>query len=135
MNKRFTPEIITELAPNEVFVFGSNTRGVHGAGAAKVAVEQFGAVMGKGEGLYGQSYAFPTKNKNIQTLSLGEIRTSVTLLIACCEENKDKTFLLTKVGCGLAGLSIAEVAGLFKEQQPLPKNLVLPEEFDAIING
>jgi hypothetical protein len=129
---RFTPEQITTLEPNEVFVFGSNRAGVHGAGAAKLAVEKFGAHFGEGEGVQGRSYAFPTKDENIQTLPLEEIEISVQRLLKACRMAPSKTFLLTKVGCGLAGLTVKDVATLFKNYT-LPKNLVLPMEFHEVI--
>ena len=132
---RFTAEKITELEPNEIFIFGGNLRGIHGAGAAKLAVEKFGAKYGEGEGLQGQSYNFPTKDENIQTLPLKEIETSVRNLIACCHKYKQKFFLLTKVGTGLAGLPIRDIAELFKAELPLPSNLVLPKEFHEVIYG
>jgi hypothetical protein len=130
---RYTPENITELAPNEIFVFGSNKRGIHGAGAARVAVEKFGAHYGEGEGLQGKSYAFPTKDENIETLPLDDIEVSVLRLIAACKKYPQKTFLLTKVGCGLACYSVESIANLFKSNTPLPKNLILPKEFADII--
>lgn len=57
--KRYTEEQITTLAPNEIFVFGSNIQGYHGGGAARMALNKFGAAWGKGDGLQGQSYAIP----------------------------------------------------------------------------
>ena len=133
MSKRFTPEIITELAPNEVFVFGSNQAGIHGAGAARVALDDFGAKWGVGEGLTGSCYAFPTKDRQIQTLPIKTIKKAIAHFIVCCHKHPEKTFLLTKVGCGLAGLKIEQVAEAFKEFAPLQSNIVLPKEFDAII--
>ena len=66
--KRTTPERITELQPNEIFVFGSNLRGMHGGGAAYVALRKFGAIMGQGVGLQGQSYAIPTMQGGVETI-------------------------------------------------------------------
>jgi hypothetical protein len=125
---KFTPEIITSLEPNEVFVFGSNLRGAHGAGAAKLAVEKFGAIYGEGEGLMGRSYAFPTKDENIKTLSLADIKTSVDNFLVCCKKYPQKTFLITAVGTGLAGYSASQIAPLFKEVALL-RNVTLPKEF------
>ncbi len=59
-NREYTPENITELRDNEIFAFGSNLRGSHGGGAARLAYERFGAVLGQGVGLQGRSYAIPT---------------------------------------------------------------------------
>lgn len=130
---KFTPENITKLEQNQIFVFGSNTKGIHGAGAAKFARSNFGAEWGIGEGLTGQCYAFPTKGYNIETLSLDDIDVSVIHLLGTVVVNTDKEFLLTKVGCGLAGLEIKDIANLFKKYKPLPSNLVLPKEFYDII--
>ena len=133
MQKKFTPEVITSLAKDEIFVFGSNLAGVHGAGAARLAYQRFGAIWGKGEGLMGLSYALPTKDTDIETRSLEHIGYSVIRLIDCCYANPDKTFLVTKCGCGLAGLRVQDIAPLFKTQSSLPTNLVLPREFHDII--
>lgn len=130
---KFTPEKITELKENEIFIFGSNLRGICGAGAAKFAHKYFGAEWGVGEGLSGNCYAFPTKDKNIETLSLKDIDISILYLLETVWTNKDKTFLLTKCGTGLAGYTIKQIADLFKKYLPLPTNLVLPKEFHDII--
>ena len=66
--KRTTPENITSLAPNEIFVFGSNLSGMHGGGAAWVAYRKFGAIMGQGVGLQGQSYGIPTMQGGVETI-------------------------------------------------------------------
>jgi len=99
----FTPEIIDELKSNEVFVFGSNWAGRHGKGAALQAVK-WGAKYGVGLGLEGQTFALPTKNRNLKTCELHEINSAVIALHICVNENKDKHFLITKVGCGLSWL-------------------------------
>lgn len=125
---RFTPENITELKNNEIFVFGSNLAGRHGAGAAKIAREKFRAVYGVGKGLTGRCYAFPTKDRQINPLPLESIRQEFIDLFACCENFPKYTFLLTKVGCGLAGYSIKEISGCY-EGLDIPVNLVVPEEF------
>ena len=99
--------MITKLAPNEIFVFGSNTAGRHGRGAALQARQQFGAVYGIGEGLTGQCYAFPTLDgsaNQLRPVNTHQLRESRNLLYKTCATNPDKRFLLTKVGCGLAGL-------------------------------
>lgn len=125
---RFTPDNITKLEENEIFCFGSNLAGRHGAGAAKFAKDKFGAAYGVGKGLTGRCYAFPTKDKYIKTLSLDAIKEEFIDLFACCEDFPKYTFLLTKVGCGLAGYSAKEIVGCFKNL-PIPANLVMPEEF------
>lgn len=121
-----TPENITALAPNEVFVFGSNLAGIHGAGAARVAHKLFGAKYLVGEGPTGQCYAIPTKDISIETLPLDEIATHVLNFLTYALEHPDKTFLVTKVGCGLAGYTPAEIGPLFKGA---PDNVILPKEF------
>ena len=123
---------ITELAPNEVFVFGANRRFVHGAGAARQAL-QWGAVMGKG-GLMGRTYALCTKDENIETLSLSEIKKEVEKFRQVVQDNPDKIFLLTAVGTGLAGIPVADIANLFEDfywgiLDGRIENVVLPVEF------
>ena len=132
---RFTPDHIKELNPNEVFVFGSNLGGRHGAGAAKTALKSFGAKYGQAEGLQGQSYALPTVNATItNTLSLAKIANHVETFIAFAKENTTLTFYVTEVGCGLAGLTIREVAPLFKDALNTP-NIILPMRFFNVIQG
>jgi hypothetical protein len=115
--------LIIGLDPTEVFVFGSNTAGRHGAGAALQARMQWGAELGVGEGLTGQCYAFPTLDHDLNQRSLDEITESVNKLYTVCEHNPDLTFLLTKVGCGLAGYPESVMQSLFQNH---PNNLILP---------
>ncbi len=119
--KRTTPECITELQPDEIFVFGSNLQGMHGGGAARVAYRNFGAVMGQGVGLQGQSYAIPTMQGGVET-----IRPYVDEFIAFAKEHPKLTFLVTRIGCGIAGFTDEEVAPLFAEAHGV-ENIVLPE--------
>jgi len=123
----FTPDHITQLAPNEIFTFGSNRAGRHGAGAARTALK-WGAVYGHGEGLMGQTYALPTKDERLRTLALGEISIHIGRYLKCAEQHPDLVFLTTEVGCGLAALIPAEVAPLFYAF-PIPANVVLPRSF------
>ena len=132
MPLKYTPDNISSLLPNQIFVFGSNLAGKSGAGAAKFAVKNFGAKYGVGEGLTGQCYAFPTKDENIKTMSLEQIQSHIPAFLKCCDDYPEKEFLLTKIGTGLANLSIKEVALLFGCFE-LPPNLVLPREFAEII--
>jgi hypothetical protein len=125
-----TPENITHLEPEQIFVFGSNLAGVHGAGAASLA-RKWGAEWGKGYGLFGQTYALPTKDRDIETLSIGDIRIFVSRLKACIKENPDLHFLITKVGCGLAGYSEKDIGPLFEDFLDIP-NCSLPIEFIEI---
>lgn len=125
---RYTPDHIETLAPNEVFVFGSNLAGRHGGGAAKLAAEKFGVTYGVGIGHEGKSYALPTKDERIQTLPLDEIGKHVGNLIVYAAAHPELTFLVTRVGCGLAGYTPAEIAPLFFGYA-IPKNVILPEVF------
>jgi len=127
-----TPENIESLLPNQIFVFGSNLKGAHGAGAARLAEEKFGAVFGQGVGLQGNSYALPTKDYNLSTLHLSEIQPYVDELWQFAKNNQTLQFLITKVGCGLAGYSVEDVAPLFYKFIALD-NITLPQEFTDIV--
>ncbi len=122
----YTPEKIFNLAPNEIFVFGSNLSGIHGAGAARLAFDRFGAVWGVGVGHQGKSYALPTKDKDIETLPLEEIKKYVDQFLDYAKSHLEFTFLVTKIGTGLAGYYIEDIAPMFSE---VPSNVVLPREF------
>lgn len=111
----FTPENIEELEPNQVFVFGSNLAGNHLGGAAKVAHEKFGAEMGVGEGITGQCYAFPTLAKNMDQIPHWKLEKHVEKFFEVAKNNPDKEFILTKVGCGIAGYPEEYVKYLFIE--------------------
>lgn len=119
-------KMITSLEKNQIFVFGSNLGGAHCGGAAKQALKMFGARSGKGEGMQGQSYAFPTLDSQLDRLTVGELIISRNRLYACCEKLPKYDFLLTKVGCGIAGYSEDHMKSLFTNP---PKNLVLPEDW------
>lgn len=103
----------TKPLDGEVFVFGSNLAGIHGAGAALLAKQEYGAVQGKGFGFYGQSYAIPTKNENIISLDMFSITAWVEEFIKFVNEHPEKNFFLTAVGCGLAHKSHKEMSELF----------------------
>lgn len=120
--------MINKLQPNEIIVVGTNENGFHYGGAAKQAFDDFGLKWGVGEGLSGQSYAFPTLNKEMEQRSEEELLNSIRILINNCEYYNNKTFILTSVGTGIAGFSIDYVKGLFN-QFTLPNNLTLPEEW------
>jgi hypothetical protein len=120
MEKRTTPEFITELQPNEIFVFGSNLKGMHGGGAAYIAYRKFGAIMGQGVGLQGQSYAIPTMQGGVET-----IRPYVDEFIQFAKEHQDLTFLVTRIGCGIAGFTDDEISPLFEKANDV-ENIVLP---------
>ena len=121
-----TDENIKRLTPYEIFVFGSNENGNHIAGTAKLALERFGAKNGVGEGLKGQSYAFPTLNKEMKQRTLDELKESVEKLYKCASKNTDKIFLLTKVGCGIAGYDEDIIKELFKDA---PANIIKPWKY------
>ena len=118
--KRTTPEFITELQPNEIFVFGSNLKGMHGGGAAYIAYRKFGAIMGQGVGLQGQSYGIPTMQGGVDT-----IKPYVDEFIEFAKENKNLTFLVTRIGCGIAGFTDDEISPLFEKAHDV-ENIVLP---------
>ena len=118
-----TPDFITHLKPNEIFVFGSNLAGHHGGGAARIALERFGAVYGQGVGLQGQSYAIPTMQGGVET-----IKPYVDEFIAFAAGHPGLTFLVTRIGCGIAGFTDEEIAPLFEDAHLLP-NVVLPRNW------
>lgn len=120
---RTTPENITSLADGEIFVFGSNLAGRHGAGAAATARRKFGAEPGVGEGLTGQCYAFPTLDDSLRKLTMRELQASRDRLYLIAGLNPELTFLLTRVGTGLAGYGEQEMADLFAGA---PGNIVTP---------
>lgn len=129
MENRVASDNIDTLYAGQIFVFGSNLAGKHGAGAAKLAYDRFGAVWGQGVGLQGQSYGVPTKYANVwQTLPIGNIAPFVNDLIKFAAENPDKTFLVTQIGCGLAGYECKDIAPLFESAKEV-HNIHLPAEF------
>lgn len=120
------------LKDNEIFVFGSNEKGYHGAGAAKYALDYFGAKFNQATGLQGQSYAIPTKNKEINTLPVEKIRKYVNEFINFATTHPEYVFLVTPIGCGLAGYKPADIAPLF---EIVPENVKLPEVFKTVLNS
>ena len=109
-----------------IFVFGSNLAGRHGKGAALYARQHHGAIYGQGVGLHGESYAIPTKDANIRTLPLEEIRGHVDAFKSFARANPHLTFHVTPIGCGLAGYKPAEIVPMFKSS---PENCILPDVF------
>lgn len=122
-SRRFTPERITELAENEIFVFGSNLAGAHGGGAALLAYRKFGAVWGEGVGLHGRTYAIPTMQGGVKT-----IKPYVDEFIRFAKEHPSLTFLVTRIGCGIAGFQDRDIAPLFKAAINV-ENIILPKGF------
>ena len=123
----FTLEFITELKADEVFVFGSNLAGMHGGGAAYVAFKKFGAVMGCGVGLRGQSYAIPTMQGGVET-----IKPYVDEFISFAKGHPELFFYVTRIGCGIAGFRDGDIAPLFSDAVGL-ENVCLPETFIAFL--
>ena len=116
----------------EIFVFGANRSGIHGAGAAKTAHQRYGAKWGKGEGFYGQSYAIPTKDKRIRTLPFDEVKRHVNTFVEFASQKPEMTFYVTKIGCGLAGFKEENIAPLFVNCLLL-ENVKLPKDFLDIL--
>jgi uncharacterized protein (DUF1810 family) len=123
---RITPERITKLAGNEVFVFGSNALGMHHGGAARVAVDKFGAVMGQGHGMQGKSYAINSMS------GIPDMMEDIKLFSEYAKAHPDKHFLVTPIGCGIAGYRPEEIAPLFKDCKEL-NNVSLPAAFWKIL--
>lgn len=119
---RVTPPYVNHLKDNQIFVFGSNSHGIHNGGAAYVALMKFGAEYGKGEGIQGSSYAIPS------TGSIAEFTDAVRRFIDFASEHPELHFFVTRVGCGNAGWSVSDVAPLFSDCVRL-ENVSLPEDF------
>lgn len=123
---RITPERISSLLPGQIFVFGSNCFGHHAGGAARFALDHFGAIWGNGEGLQGWSYAIPTME------GLDSTRQAVERFIAYAQQHPELTFLVTPIGCGIAGYTADEIAPFFANAKELP-NVYLPESFLKVL--
>ncbi len=130
MKQRVSPDHITGLKENEVFVFGSNLKGMHGGGAAKLAHDKWGAEMGKAFGFTsGQTYAIPTvSGAGGPKLTLNEVGNYIDKFIKEAQQNSEKIFLVTEIGCGIAGFTVKEIAPLFKKALEL-ENVYLPKRF------
>lgn len=124
---QFTPSAISALRPDEVFVFGSNLQGHHGGGAARVAMQRFGAIWGQGIGLQGQCYAIPTMQGGVET-----VKPYVAQFIDFAKEHKELFFYVTRIGCGIAGFKDQDMAPLFADALTI-ENVCLPESFAKII--
>lgn len=127
--QRITPNRISQLAANEVFVFGSNLDGHHYGGAARIAEEKFGAIFGQGVGLQGQSYAIPTMHGGVDV-----IKPYVDEFIKFAKQHPELTFLVTRIGCGIAGFKDSEIAPLFRGAIGI-ENIALPQSFMDVIGG
>lgn len=117
---------IETLEPNEVFVFGSNAFGAHGGGAARTAYQKFGAVWGEGRGLHGQSYAINTMS------GIDTMRQEINTFLAFALDHPELRFLVTEIGCGIAGYTPEEVAPFFRGASP---NVMLSESFAGICHS
>lgn len=123
ISARTTPRRISSLKDNEVFVFGSNLSGMHGGGAARTAYLRFGAVMGQGVGLQGKSYGIPTMQGGTET-----IKPYVDEFVAFAKAHPERMFLVTRIGCGIAGFTDKEIAPLFADATDV-ENISLPRSF------
>ena len=128
MNGRITSPRITELQPGEIFVFGSNLEGHHGGGAALLAWKKWGAIWGQGTGLQGQTYGIPTMHGGPD-----RIKPSVVEFLSFARQHPELTFLVTEVGCGIAGFRPAEIAPLFRDAVDV-ENIHLPQRFWEVLN-
>ena len=131
MKSRIAPDWIMFLNENEIFVFGSNLSGIHGGGAAFMAKERFGAISGIGVGMQGQSYAIPTKSHGIKrALTEKEMQPYINEFVEYAKEYPETNFLVTEVGCGLAGISHFTMARLFHKAGAFNvSNIALPIKF------
>lgn len=125
-NYRITPDRITTLQRGQIFVFGSNAQGMHAGGAASFALDRFGAIWGQGEGLQGQSYAIPTME------GLDRIPAAVDRFILYAQQHPEYTFLVTPIGCGIAGYREDQIAPFFKNALDMP-NIYLPQSFLKVL--
>lgn len=123
---RSAPGRIETLEPHQVFVFGSNAAGMHAGGAARIAQERFGAVAGEGHGLHGQSYAIDTMS------GLATIEREVAVFLGFAAEHPELEFLVTEIGCGIAGYEPGEIAPLFAGSGA---NVLLPARFVAVLEA
>lgn len=120
-----TPENIVELPEGSFFVFGSNREGLHAGGAAQIAYQRFGAEWGVGEGPTGRCYAIPTMS------GFDDIEEAVAKFLWYAAASRSKTFLVTRIGTGIAGYTAEEIAPLFESVSP---NVILPVEFEQVLS-
>lgn len=123
LDAQYTPDRIASIGPNDIFVFGSNLQGRHAGGAARVAMNRFGAIFGQGVGLQGNTYAIPTMQGGVET-----IKPYVDEFINFAQSRPDLTFYVTKIGCGIAGFTFEEIAPLFSDAIG-ESNVRLPKKF------
>lgn len=123
---RVTPDRISSLEKGQIFVFGSNAAGMHGGGAAYTAMQRFGAILGQGDGLQGQSYAISTME------GIDAMRENIDRFIAFARQHPELTFLVTRIGCGIAGYKVSDVAPLFASALDV-RNICLPLDFWQVL--
>jgi hypothetical protein len=127
----YTPENISTLKKNEIFVFGSNENGAHAGGAARIAYDKFGAQWGTAVGRSGQTYAIPTLDRDMERVEPEMLYIHLEDFLAYVRQHPELTFYLTKIGCGIAGWQPDEVKKIFWEAagKTIPENLTIPEIF------
>jgi hypothetical protein len=118
---------------DEIFVFGSNLSGWHGAGAAKAARDHYGALVGVGVGFTGRSYAIPTKNYLVETMRLDQIAPFIQQFVHVTNSQQQLDFFITRVGCGLAGYKDDQIAPLFANCNP--ENCSMPEPWRVYLEN
>lgn len=132
--REYTPDNITELPENGIFVFGSNTEGRHGKGAALIARKYFGAIYGQAKGLQGRSYGIITKDlkKGLQSISLLYIHLQLIEFISYAKVHPENKFYVTKLGSSLAGYNTDDIKSLFAfGAKQIPNNIILPKEYEV----
>lgn len=122
--------IVKSLPEDTIFVFGSNLAGLHGAGAARTALEHFGAVEGVGRGWSGQSYAIPTMNEHLQQMPLSQIQHYVEDFKIYTKNHPKNKYFITSIGCGIAGYKVEEIAPMFKG---ISHNVIFPQSFRPFV--
>lgn len=137
VSTKYTPEHITSLKENEIFVFSSNLLGKHIGGTARIAKEKFGAQEGVSEGITGQCYAIPTLDEDFSRVSLLDLTVSMTLFLQHVKLYKDRyTYYLTGIGRSIVGWSVYDIREVFQTclkrvcNGVVPENLYIPKEFD-----
>lgn len=123
MENRITPDFITSLKENEIFVFGCRRSGRHWEGVGTFALENFGAIFGQGDGIQGKSYAIATAG-----VGLADIKTTVERFTQYAIEHLEQNFWVTRIGCGLGGWRVPQIAPMFHDASLL-NNVYLPKEF------
>ena len=125
-HNRITPDRISSLEKGQIFVFGSNAAGMHGGGTAYTAMQLFGAILGQGDGLQGQSYAISTME------GIDAMRDNIYRFIGFARQHPELTVLVTRIGCGIAGYKVSDVAPLFADAVDV-KNICLPLDFWQVL--